>query len=138
MAIDKKLAEKVANERYVVLKRGVDEAKKKQKMEMESMMQKMKVKIDEMHEKKDDQDAEKSMIEELGESLVRMTVDYEIPEVSADVKEELKVKLDKVEMEKKEWVEKYLSRKRDLKALIQKKEEFENHVDVTNKYLGSY
>ena len=137
MAIDKKLAEKVAKERYVVLKRGVDEAKKK-KMEMESMMQKMKVKIDEMHEKKGDQDAERSMIEELDESLVRMTVDYESSEVSADVKEELKVKLDKVEMEKKEWVEKYLSRKKDLKALIQKNEELENHVDITNKYLGSY
>ena len=78
------------------------------------------------------------MIEELGESFVRMMVDYESPEVSADVKEELKVKLDKVEMEKKERVEKYLSRKRDLKALIRKKEELENHVDITNKYLGSY
>ena len=33
MAIDKMLAEKVARERYVVLKRDIDEAKKKEKME---------------------------------------------------------------------------------------------------------
>ena len=51
VAIDKKLAEKVARERYVVLERGVDKAKEKEKMEMESMEQRMKVQIDEMNEK---------------------------------------------------------------------------------------
>ena len=142
MAIDKMLADKAARERYVVLERDIDEAKKKEKMETESMVQKMKVKIDEINEKiekiKGDQNAERSVTEELGESFVRMTVDYESAEISPDVKEKLKVELDKVEMEKAEWVMKYLSRKKDLKALIEKKEELVNHMEITNKYLGSY
>ena len=136
------LAEKAARERYVVLEKDINEAKKKEKMETESMVQKMKVKIDEKNEKteqiKGDQNAERLVIEELGESFVRMTVDYESTKISPDVKEKLKVQLDKVEMEKVERVKKYLSRKKDLKALIEKKEELVNHMEITNKYLGSY
>ena len=75
------LAEKVARERYVVLKEDIDEVKKKEKMETESMVQKMKVKIEEMNEKikklKSDQNVKRSVIEELGESFVRMMIDYE-------------------------------------------------------------
>ena len=136
------LAEKAARERYVVLEKDINEAKKKEKMETESMVQKMKVKIDEINEKteqiKGDQNAERLVIEELGESFVRMTVDYESTKISPDVKEKLKVQLDKVEMEKVERVKKYISRKKDLKALIEKKEELVNHIEITNKYLGSY
>ena len=91
MAIDKMLAEKVARERYVVLKKDIDEAKKKEKMETESMVQKMKVKIEEVNEKikklKSDENVERSVIEELGESFVRMTIDYESAEIGPDVKE---------------------------------------------------
>ena len=93
MAIDKMLAEKVARERYVVLKKDIDEAKKKEKMETESMVQKMKVKIEEMNEKikklKSDQNVERSVIEELGESFIRMTIDYESAEIGPDVKDEV-------------------------------------------------
>ena len=138
MAIDKILAEKAARERYV----DINEAKKKEKMETESMVQKMKVKIDEINEKiekiKGDQNAKRLVIEELGESFVRMMIDYESAEISPDVKEKLKVQLDKVKMEKAERLEKYLSKKKDLKALIRKKEELVNHMEITNKYLGSY
>ena len=120
----------------------INEAKKKEKMETESMVQKMKVKIDEINEKiekiKGDQNAKRLVIEELGESFVRMMIDYESAEISPDVKEKLKVQLDKVKMEKAERLEKYLSKKKDLKALIRKKEELVNHMEITNKYLGSY
>ena len=100
------LAEKVARERYVVLKKDIDEVKKNEKMETESMVQKMKMKIEEMNEKikklKSDQNVERSVIEELGESFVRMTIDYESAEIGPDVKEKLKMQLDKVEKEKAE------------------------------------
>ena len=100
------LAEKVARERYVVLKKDIDEAKKKEKMETESMVQKMKVKIEEMNEKikkiKSDQNVERLVIEELGESFVRMTIDYESAEIRPDVKEKLKMQLDEVEKEKED------------------------------------
>ena len=136
------LAEKAARERYVVLKKDIDEAKKKEKMETESMVQKMKVKIEEMNEKikklKSDQNVERSVIEELGESFVRMTIDYESAEIRPDVKEKLKMQSDEVEKEKEERLEKYLSKKKNLKALIKKKEELVNHMEITNKYLGSY
>ena len=106
------------------------------------MVQKMKVKIEEMNEKikklKSDQNVERSVIEELGESFVRMTIDYESAEIRSDVKEKLKMQLDKVEKEKAERLEKYLSKKKNLKALIEKKEELVNHMEITNKYLGSY
>ena len=106
MAIEKILAEKAARERYVVLNQDIDEAKKKEKMETESMVQKMKVKIEEMNEKikklKSDQNVERSVIEELGESFVRMMIDYESDEIGPDVKEKLKMQLDKVEKEKAE------------------------------------
>ena len=142
MAIDKMLAEKAARERYVVLKKDIDEVKKKEKMETESMVQKMKVKIEEVNEKikklKSDQNVERSVIEELGESFVRMTIDYESAEIGPDVKEKLKMQLDEVEKEKEERLEKYLSKKKNLKALIEKKEELVNHMEITNKYLGSY
>ena len=79
------------------------------------------------------------MIEELGESFVRMTIDYESAEIGPDVKEKLKMQLDKVEKEKAEQLEKYLSKKKNLKVLIEKKkEELVNHMEITNKYLGSY
>ena len=134
MAIDKMLAQKATRERYVVLKKDIDEAKKKEKMETESMVQKMKVKIEEMNEKikklKSDQNVERSVIEELG--------DYESAEIGPDVKEKLKMQLDEVEKEKEERLEKYLSKKKNLKALIEKKEELVNHMEITNKYLGSY
>ena len=39
-AIDKMLAEKAARERYVVLKKDIDDVKKKEKIETESMAQK--------------------------------------------------------------------------------------------------
>ena len=90
MAIDKMLAEKAARERYVVLKKDIDEVKK-EKMETESMVQKIKVKIEEINEKikklKSDQNVERPVIEELGESFVRMTIDYESTEIRPDVKE---------------------------------------------------
>ena len=89
-----------------MLKEDIDEAKKKEKMDTESMVQKMKVKIEEMNEKikklKSDQNVERSVIEELGESFVRMTIDYESAEIGPDVKEKLKMQLDKVEKEKEE------------------------------------
>ena len=139
MAIKKMLAEKVARERYVVLKKDIDEVKKKEKMETESMVQKMKVKIEEMNEKikklKSDQNVERSVIEELGESFVRMMIDYESDEIGPDVKEKLKMQLDKVEKEKSERLEKYLSKNKNLKALIKKKEELVNHMEITNKYF---
>ena len=142
MAIDKMLTEKVARERYVVLEKDINEVKKKEKMEIESMVQNMKVRIDEINEKikkiKGDQNVERLVIEELGESFVRMMIGYESAEISPDVKEKLKVQLDQVEMEKAKWLEKYLSKKKDLKALIRKKEELVNHMEITNKYLGSY
>ena len=99
------LAEKAARDRYVVLKKDTDEAKKKDKMETESMVQKMKVKIEEMNEKikklKSDQNVERSVIEELDESFVRMTIDYECAEIGPDVKEKLKMQLDEVERKRK-------------------------------------
>ena len=95
MAIDKMLAEKAARERYVVLEKDINEAKKNKKMETESMVQNMKVKIDKINEKirkiKGDQNAERLVIEELGESFVRMMIGYESAEISPDVKEKLKV-----------------------------------------------
>ena len=95
MAIDKMLAEKVARERYVVLEKDINEEKKKEKMETESMVQNMKVKIDKINEKikkiKGDQNVERLVIEELGGSFVRMMIDYESAEISPDVKEKLKV-----------------------------------------------
>ena len=106
MAIDKMLEEKVARERYVVLKKDIDEVKKKEKIHTESMVQKMKVKIEEMNEKieklKSGQNAKRSVIKELGESFVRMTIDYEGAEIGPDVKEKLKMQLDEVEKEKAE------------------------------------
>ena len=48
------------------------------------------------------------------------------------------MQLDKVEKGKAERLEKYLSKKKNLKALIKKKEELVNHMETTNKYLGSY
>ena len=136
------LAEKAARERYVVLEKDINESKKKEKMETESMVQNMKVKIDEINEKikklKGDQNVDRLVIEELGDSFVRMKIDYESAEIRPDVKEKLKVQLDQVEMEKAKWLEKYLSKKKDLKALIGKKDELVNHVEITNKYLGSY
>ena len=44
-AIDKKLAEKAARDRFVVLETGVDAAKRKEKMETAMMLEKMLVKI---------------------------------------------------------------------------------------------
>ena len=125
-----------------MLKKDIDEVKKKEKMKTESMVQKMKVKIEEMNEKikklKSDRNVERLVIEELGESFVRMTIDHESAEIRPDVKEKLKMQLDKVEKEKEERLEKYLSKKKNLKALIKKKEELVNHMEITNKYLGSY
>ena len=42
------------------------------------------------------------MIEELGESFVRMMIDYESAEIRPDVKEKLKMQLDEVEKVKEE------------------------------------
>ena len=66
----------------------------------------MKVRIEEMNEKikklNNDQNVERSVIKELGESFVRMTKDYESAEIGPDVKEKLKMQLDEVEKEKEE------------------------------------
>ena len=59
-------------------------------------------------------------------------------EIGPDVKEKLKMQLDEGEKEKEERLEKYLSKKKNLKALIEKKEELVNHMETTNKYLGNY
>ena len=45
---------------------------------------------------------ERSVIGELGESFVRMMIDYESAEIRPGVKEKLKMQLDKVEKEKAE------------------------------------
>ena len=70
------------------------------------MVQKMKVKIEEMNEKikklKSDQNVDRLVIEELGESFVRMTIDYESAEIRPDLKEKLKMQSDEVEKEKAE------------------------------------
>ena len=77
------------------VEKDIDEVKKKEKMETENMVQKMKVKIEEMNEKikklKSDQNVKRSVIEELGESFVRMTMDYESAKIRPDVKEKLKM-----------------------------------------------
>ena len=45
---------------------------------------------------------ERLVIEELGESFVRMMIDYESAAIGPDVKEKLKMQLDEIEKEKEE------------------------------------
>ena len=52
-AIDKKLTDNAARDRFIVLETGMDAAKRKEKMETAMMLEKMLVKIQEMNDKID-------------------------------------------------------------------------------------
>ena len=85
-----------------------------------------------------EQEGERTLIQDMGELVVKMTVDYESPEVSADAKKGLKEKIDKVEVEKKEWIEKYQTKKWEIKVLFKKKEELVNQSNMIKLYMTKY
>ena len=78
--IDKKLAEKAERDRYIVLETGINEVKRAEKREMGKMLDNMLVKIEEMNKKIEkmevEQKGEKTAIEDIGEMVVKMTVDF--------------------------------------------------------------
>ena len=142
MVIDKKLTDKAARDRFIVLETGVDTAKRKEKMETARMLEKLLVKIQEMNDKIEgmevEQEGERTLIEDMDEMLVKMSVDYESLEVSADAKKGLKEKIDKMEVEKKERIEKYQTKKQEIKALFKKKEELVNQSNMIELYMAKY
>ena len=111
LAIYKKLAEKAERDRYVVLETRVNEVKRAEKREMGKMLDNLLVKIEKMNQKIEkmevEQKGERMTIEDIGETVVKMTVDFESPEINEDVKKELREKIDRVEKEKNEHIEEF-------------------------------
>ena len=81
MGIDKKLAQMAAKERYIVLKMGVSEAKRKEKIQMEKTLAMIIQKVEEMEEKIKEKEVELEdecmSIEDVGQSVYELTVDIE-------------------------------------------------------------
>ena len=80
-----------------MLETGANAAKRKEKMETATMLDNMLEKIQQINDKIEgmevDQEWERTVREDIGEMLVKMLVDYESLEVSADAKKGLKEKI---------------------------------------------
>ena len=75
------------------------------------------------------------MIKKLGDSYVRMSVDYESEGISEDLREKLGEKLDVMDRDKKGYVTSYKERRVRIKALKKDQEELENQIGMTKTYL---
>ena len=88
MAIDKKLAQMAAKDRYIVLKMGISEANRKEKIQMEKTMDIMIKKVEEMEEKIEEKEVEleeeRMSIEDVGQAVYELTVDIECGQFSKE------------------------------------------------------
>ena len=78
------------------------------------------------------------MIKKLGDSYIRMSVDYESEGISEDLQEKLGEKLDEMDRDKKGYVTSYKERRVRIKALKKDQEELENQIGMTKMYLRRY
>ena len=90
MAIDKKLVQKAAKDRYIVLDMGINGAKRKEKIQMEKTMTIMIKTVEEMEEKIEEKEVELEhecmSIEDVGQAVIELTVDIECGEFSQEEK----------------------------------------------------
>ena len=75
------------------------------------------------------------MIKNLGDSYVRMSVNYESEGISEDLWEKLGEKLNDMDRDKKGYVTSYKERQVRIKALKKDQEELENKIGMTKMYL---
>ena len=139
MDIDKKLAQMVAKERYIVLKTGVSEAKRKEKIQMEKTVLMMIQKVEEMEEKIKEKEVELEdecmYIEDVGQSVYELIVDIECGEFSQEEKKEKEYKKNELEKQKMERIVKYEKKKESVSQLVRKKT---RQVGIIEEYLKKY
>ena len=108
MAVDKKMAEKASQQRYVGMAAILKEQKKKEKQETEDILKNMERRYAENEQKLEqlrvEQKEDRSMIEKLGDSYMRMSVDYKSEGISEALWEKLGEKLDKIDRDKNDYI----------------------------------
>ena len=111
MAVDKKMAEKVSQQQYVGMAAVVKEQKKKIKQETEDILKNMERRYAENEQKLEELRAEqkedRAIIKKLGDSYMRMSVDYESEGINEALREKLGKKLDKIDKDKKDYIISY-------------------------------
>ena len=85
-----------------------------------------------------EQQEDRRMIEKLGDSYMRMSVNYESEGISEDLWEKLGKKLDEMDRDKKGYVTSYKERWVRIKTLKKDQEELENQFGMTKMYLKQY
>ena len=117
----------------------ISEQKKKERQETENILKKMERRYEENEQKLEElrleQQEDRRMIEKLGDSYLRMSVNYESEGISEDLQEKLSENLDEMDRDKKGYVTSYKERWVRIKALKKDQEELENQISMTKMYL---
>ena len=117
----------------------ISEQKKKERQETENILKKMERRYEENEQKLEElrleQQEDRRMIEKLGDSYLRMSVNYESEGISEDLQEKLSENLDEIDRDKKGYVTSYKERWVRIKALKKDQEELENQIIMTKMYL---
>ena len=141
MAIDKKLAQLAAIDRYIVLDLGVSEAKRKEKIQMEKTMAIMMKKVEEMEEKIDEKEVELEdecmSIEDVGQAIYELTVDM-CGEFSQEKKKEKEYRKNELEKQKMEMIAEFEKKKEHVSQLVRKKIELQRQAGIIEEYLEKY
>ena len=142
MAIDKKLTQKAAKDRYIVLEMGISEAKRKEKIQTEKTMAIMIKTVEEMEEKIEEKEIELEdecmSIEDVGQAIYELTVDIECGEFSQEEKKEKECKKNELEKQKMERIAEFEKKKEHISQLLRKKIELQRHVGIIKEYLEKY
>ena len=85
-----------------------------------------------------EQKEDRAMIEKLGDSYVRMSIDYECEGISEALQEKLGEKLDKMDRDKKDYIISYKEQHVRIKALKKDQEDLENQIGMTKTYLKQH
>ena len=117
----------------------VKEQKKKEKQETEDILKNMGRRYAENEQKLEElrveQQEDRAMIEKLGDSYKRMSVDYEGEDINKTLSEKLGKKLDKIDKDKKDYIINYKEQRGRIKALKKDQEDLENQIGITKMYL---
>ena len=131
-----------AKERYIVLKTGVSEAKRKDKIQMEKTVLMMIQKVEEMEEKIKENEVELEdecmYIEYVGQSIYELTVDIECGEFSQEETKEKEYKKNELEKQKMERIVEFEKKKESVSQLVRKKIGLQRQVGIVEEYLEKY
>ena len=120
----------------------ISEQKKKERQETENVLKKMEQRYEENEQKLEElgveQKEDRRMIKKLGDSYVRMSVNYESEGISEDLWKKLGKKLDEMDRDKKGYIMSYKERWVRIRALKKDQEELENQIGMTKMYLKWY